>query len=168
MKSEDEKMAVKCIIDLKERLEKYIDLLGEKKIEAILIEKFALSKRSSKSFIQVIEDMIPGVHHDAIPLDWYFQRKRLSKSLKNHSPDIRKEYQEIKHTVQAFRILPYNFQEELIEIWPERYRDKLLNKFISAANRSVHEYKSSEIAKEILADRYCTKFETINTYLKNV
>jgi hypothetical protein len=112
--------------------------------------------------------MVPGVHHDAIPLDWYFQRnKKSSKKLKEYSPDMRREYQEIKHTVQAFRILPDNVQEELIEIWPERYRDKLLNKFISAANRSVHEYKSSEIAKEILADRYFTKFETINTYLKN-
>lgn len=169
MRSEDEKKAFKRITELKEEVEKYIKLFGDKNLEMLLIENFALSKMSSMSFIQIIENMIPGVHHDAIPLDWYFQKnKKRSKKLKEYSPEMRREYQEIWHTVQKFRKLPDNLQQQLLEIWPERYRERMLNKFISTANRSVHEYKSSEVAKKILADRYDTTFETINTYLKNV
>ena len=169
MKGEDEKTTIKRIAELKDEVEKYIKILGDEKIETILIKKFALSKKSSTSFIQIIEEMIPGVHHDAVPLDWFFQRKmRLSKNLKDHSPDMRREYPEIRYTVQKFRKLPDELQQQLIEHWPEKYHDFILKKFISASNRSVHEYKSSEVAKKLLADRYYTTFDTINTYLKNV
>jgi hypothetical protein len=169
MKSEDKKMAFDSIVKLKDAMEKHIKVLGEKKFENLLIENFALSRKSSSSFTQIIEDMIPGVHHDALPLDWFFQEKfRMSKNIKDHIPDMRREYPEIRYVVQKFRKLPDKLQQQLIEYWPEKYRDLILKKFISTSNRSVHEYKTSEVAKEILANRYFTTFETINTYLKNV
>jgi len=164
--NQDETKLLKAIEKLRIELQQNIELKGSEAIRTFLSGNFALPKKGTKLLIQIFEDMITGVPHDAIPEEWYFKRKRRSKKLTDHIPDLQREYPELRYFVERFQKLSDNLQLKLRDYWPDELWSIVKQRHVTAGNRHIFTYSPSYVAKEILAYRYDTKFETVNSYLK--
>ena len=167
MSKQNEAEIIKVINKLKSEIENYIEENGDKAIRDFLSKNFALPGKDIIVFIKTIDNMVPGLPYNATPMEWIFTEKRvLSKILTDHISDIQREYPKIMEYVKMFRKLSNGLQIKLENYWPDKLWVVVNQKTVTKDNRCLNAYGPSHVAKEILAYRYCTTYETVNSYLK--
>ena len=167
MRNQNETELIKTLKKLKSELQKNIEHNGPEAIKVFLSDNFALSRKDAKFLMQLFEKMIPGVPLDATPEDWYLKkRRRPLKKLIDHIPDMQREYPKLKYFVERFQKLSENLQLELRDYWTDELWTIVIQKHLTPGNRNIYSNSPSRVAKEILAFRYDSEFETVNSYLK--
>lgn len=167
MKHQNESDLCESIKELRTKLDKNIKLSGFELIRFFLSDNFALSGKDSELLIQLFDKMIPGLPFDATPEEWYLnRRRRLSKMLTDHIPDMKREYPVLKYYAEQFQKLSDELQAEFKNDWPDELWNSVTQRTVGKDNRSRYANSPSVVAKEILAYRYDTTYETVNGYLK--
>jgi hypothetical protein len=150
-------------------IKKHIKLHGDKKLRTELCHNAGLSHEDAGNLIDIIGNIVPDISYDALPGEWFFQmapKAGKSNILKNQKDKIRREREEIQYTIKQFRDLNNDLKEVVLEWWPEEYHNKLQNKEIDDGDEIRDKFSETEIANEVLAGRYGSTVETINTYCK--
>jgi len=180
-------VAMDRISELKSEIDLYIDRLGAEKMTEILMERFALSDNQASSFLDLIDKMISDVSYEAIPKDWFFKvRVRHKgdtlyvsnkddskpggpircKSLKKFAKDIREERDIIRETIQLTWKLSDKKKNAVINRWKEEYHGYLNKMPVTLLGDEQKVLSATEIANKVMAKRYDSGPETIESYSK--
>jgi hypothetical protein len=167
MKIKYEDVAFDLIKKFKQEIDTYTSRLGQQKLKEILFSYFSLSEKDSCKFLELFENMIPGVPFDAIPQEWFFTVNQNStyKPISESRSRIRKERLIIIDAIKVCWSLPEELKTNVIKLWPDEWRGYLEKKQIDTGDEIV-QYSASEIANLILSKRYEATPSTINSYSK--
>lgn len=193
MKRSYEDLAIDSITKLKAEVEKHKNRLGAKNLTEIMYNHFALSLDKAENLMELINEMIPDVSHDAIPKAWFFYpkkprevrssrhkivrakkgrhtktfRKPLNRyeTLKEQAAEMRQEKIKVKKTVEKFWSLSDTVKSTVLKLWPEEYWPHLQRQEIDDGDE-MRVSTLNEIANLIISKRYLTTPATVATYTK--
>lgn len=190
MKTQDEKMIFNKLAEIQKSVQELIDEFGEKNINDILNNQFGLSHQDSWQLLDITQDMIKGVPHDALPDDWFFKSAPSQMSsgvLKKYKSKIRSQRDEVQYTVEKFRKLANEQRDKVLKRWPKKYWNALQGNLVycdvkgnlvdfdgeedevdfdGETYNESRKMPSSLIANNIIAERWNSTPSTIETYCK--
>lgn len=190
MSTKDENVVFNKMAEIQKTIHGLINKYGERYIIKILNCHFGLSSRDSRQLLRITQDMVAGIPHDALPDDWFFKpapSQMRRGTLKKRKPQIRRERNEIKRTINKFRKLSGEDLKKMEVFWPKKYWDMLVGNKIYYLNKShivefsgqddsegfnddlyddKNKLTSVQIANNIIAERWNSTPRTIESYCK--
>ena len=190
MNKKDENVVFNKTAEIQKTINGLINKYGEKYIIEILNSQFGLSSRDSRQLLRIAQDMVEGIPHDALPENWFFRpapSQMRRGILKKRKPQIRREQDEVQHTIDKFRKLPDEQRDKVLNRWRKKYRNALQGKlaycdikgnlvdfegdedevdFDGETYNEDRKMPSSLISNNIIAERWDSTPSTIETYCK--